>query len=190
MRYGADHNQQSRAKILAASGRAFRRHGFDGVGVDGLAEEAGVTSGAFYKHFPSKSAAFRDAVVAGLDELRQAVEDLRASEGEAWLDRFVEFYLSVKRTCEAGESCALQAFGPEVSRAPPETRIAWDQGVGRVVDAVAAGLSPGPDPRGTAWSILALLTGGVTLARAAPTEALGLQIAEATRAAITAITTA
>src|SRR5438128_1998733 len=117
MRYGPEHKETARAKILTAVGRGFRRRGYDGIGVDGLAKEAGVTSGAFYGHFTSKGEAFEAAALAGLEELRQAVERFRAEEGAAWLGRFVDFYLSTKRTCELGESCALQSLTPEVARA-------------------------------------------------------------------------
>ena len=81
MRYGPEHKGAARTKILDAAGRGFRRLGFGGVGVDGLAKEAGVTSGAFYGHFPSKAEAFKAAAVAGLVQLREGVESLQASEG-------------------------------------------------------------------------------------------------------------
>lgn len=69
VRYAKGHKQESRARIVAAAGRGFRRLGYGGIGVDGLAREADVTHGAFYGHFRSKAEAFRAAVVAGLREL-------------------------------------------------------------------------------------------------------------------------
>ncbi|WP_282288716.1 TetR family transcriptional regulator [Pseudomonas sp. PS02302] len=65
MRYKPGHREESRAKILDAVGRGFRKHGYGGIGVDGLAKEAGVTSGAVYTHFPSKAAAFKQAGETG-----------------------------------------------------------------------------------------------------------------------------
>lgn len=47
MRYKPGHREESRAKILDAVGRGFRKHGYGGIGVDGLAKEAGVTSNDF-----------------------------------------------------------------------------------------------------------------------------------------------
>ena len=66
MRYGPGHKDEARSKILNAAGRGFRSLGFGGIGVDGLAKDAGVTSGAFYGHFSSKAEAFKAAAVAGL----------------------------------------------------------------------------------------------------------------------------
>ena len=48
MRYGPEHKEAARAKMLGAAARGFRRRGY-GVGVDELAKEAGVTSGAFLR---------------------------------------------------------------------------------------------------------------------------------------------
>ena len=57
MRYSAEHKKQTRARILAAAGQLFRREGYGGSGIDGLTRGAGVTNGAFYGHFRSKSEA-------------------------------------------------------------------------------------------------------------------------------------
>jgi len=189
MRYGPDHKGAARTKLIHAAGRGFRRLGFGGIGVDGLAKEAGMTSGAFYGHFASKADAFEAAALAGLVELREAIRDLQAREGDAWLAAFVAFYLSTKRTCELGDSCALQSLTPEVARAERDTRAAYSEELLRVVDAVAAGV-PGPSlvvRRRLAWSILAMLAGGVTLARASDDPKVGTQIAAGIAAAIAAL---
>ena len=189
MRYGPGHKDEARSRILNAAGRGFRRLGFGGIGVDGLAKEAGVTSGAFYGHFPSKAEAFKAAAVAGLVQLREAIEDLRASEGEDWLARFVDFYMSVRRTCDLGESCALQSLTPEVARADHGTRTAYEAELLKVAEAVAQGLPHGPLParRRTAWAILAMLSGGVSLARSAADPKTGAQIAAGIKGAVMAV---
>lgn len=70
MRYRPGHKDGARARLIAAAGRGFRKRGFGGIGADRLAKEASVTSGAFYGHFPSKDAAFKEAVAAGIEVLR------------------------------------------------------------------------------------------------------------------------
>jgi TetR/AcrR family transcriptional repressor of nem operon len=189
MRYGPGHKDEARSRILNAAGRGFRRLGFGGIGVDGLAKEAGVTSGAFYGHFPSKAEAFKAAAVAGLVQLREAIEDLRAREGEDWLATFVDFYMSVRRTCDLSESCALQSLTPEVARADHGTRTAYEAELLRVAEAVAQGLPNGPLParRKTAWAILAMLSGGVSLARSAADPRTGAQIATGIKSAVMAL---
>ena len=199
MRYGPDHKAEARTRIRNAAGRGFRRLGFGGIGVDGLAKEAGVTSGAFYGHFPSKAEAFKAAAVAGLAELREAIESLQANEGAAWLEKFVDFYVNVRRTCDLGESCALQSLTPEVARADRETRTAYEAELVRVVEAVAQGLSmQGLSMKGlsngmlsarrkTAWAILSILSGGVSIARSTADPRLGSQVGAALKAAVLAL---
>lgn len=171
--------------MIAAAGRGFRRKGFGGIGVDGLAKEAEVTSGAFYGHFPSKDAAFKEAVASGIEELRGAIEAFQAEHGADWLNKFIDFYLGEKRTCELGQSCAMQSLSPEVTRADDETRAIYQEGLLKVVEQVAKGLEGAslPDRRKRAWALLAVLTGGVTLARAVEDADVSSRIAKSVREA-------
>jgi TetR/AcrR family transcriptional repressor of nem operon len=184
-RYAPGHKQEAKARILAAVGRGFRKSGYGGIGVDGLAREAAVTSGALYGHFPSKDAAFKEAVIAGIDELRVAIDALRAEHGAGWLEVFVDFYLGHKRVCDLGESCALQSLTPEVQRADKKTRAAFEARMSLVAHAVADGLSGTNTARRLeqAWALLAILSGGVTMARAVHDPAVSAAIAAAVRKA-------
>lgn len=187
MRYPPDHREHSHARILKAVGRGFRTAGYAGIGVDGLAKAAGVTSGAFYGHFRSKAAAFRAALVAGLEELRAGVETMRARHGAGWLAAFADFYLTQKVTCPPAEACALPSFSPEVTRADDAARAAYQEELLRLVETVADGLPPAMDERGrreAAWALLAQLAGGVMLARAVTDKSLAEEIAAAVRANI------
>jgi TetR/AcrR family transcriptional regulator, transcriptional repressor for nem operon len=176
--------EAGRAKILVSAGRGFRRYGFGGVGIDGLAKEAGVTSGAFYAHFKSKAEAFRAAVNAGLEDLKLAIPEFQERFGKNWRTRFVEFYLGERRTCELGESCGLQSLSADVSRADNETRAEFERRFQGILDAVASGLEGRPRVRRQdAIAMLALLAGGVTLARAVKNPALAEEIANAVRKA-------
>ena len=189
MRYSPEHREESRRRVLLAAGRCFRKQGYEGVGVDGLAKEAGVTSGSFYWHFPSKEAAFKEAVETGMRELRDGVEGFQAELGLKWLEAFVDFYLGSKRTCDLTESCALQSLTPEVIRSTAEVRTAYEAQLESVIDAVAKGLSGGTaaDRRGRAWALMSLLSGAVTTARAVDDPTVRLSIAKSARAAAIAI---
>ena len=62
MRYAADRKEKTRARILGAAGKAFRREGYHGAGVDKVMAEAGLTAGGFYAHFDSKQALLAEAI--------------------------------------------------------------------------------------------------------------------------------
>ena len=185
MRYKPGHREESRERILAAAGRGFRRRGFGGIGVDGLAEEAGVTSGAFYGHFASKNDAFREAVVTGLRDLAVSIRSLQTEVGPSWIEAFVDRYLGPRRTCELGEACVFQVLTPEVVRGDDDVRAAYAAEIVGVIDVVAGGLPQGTaaERRARAWALMSLLAGAVTTARALPDATLANKVARSVRSA-------
>jgi AcrR family transcriptional regulator len=189
MRYHPGQKEETRERLVAAAGRGFRRKGFAGIGVDGLAKEAAVTSGAFYGHFPSKEAAFEAAVDAGVGDLLSGVLQFREKHGAEWLPRFVEFYMSYKVTCEPGDACTMQALTPDVTRASPAVKAVFETRMIEVAQAVADGLAGGTpkDRLARAWTILSLLTGGVTLARAMASTEHTQAVAATIRTAVLAV---
>lgn len=60
-------NPDVRTQILHAAGAAFYENGFQSIGVDTLAERAGVSKMTLYRYFPSKD----DLIVSVLNEFDQ-----------------------------------------------------------------------------------------------------------------------
>jgi len=166
-------------RILKAVHSGFRKHGYDGAGVDGLAKEAEVTSGAFYAHFGSKAGAFREAIHVGLAQVKEAIENSQETYGDNWLDEFSDFYLGEKRCSELSNSCAMQSLTPEVSRLDDETRSIFEIDIMAVVKIFAQGLSEKNDEENLekAWAIISMLIGSVSLARAVKDPELADSIA-------------
>lgn len=182
-------HKETRQRILNAASRGFRTRGYSGIGVDGLAASAGVTSGAFYGHFRSKEEAFLAAVVAGLDEYRAGVETFRANYGENWTIALADYYLGQGHRHNLACGCALPTLSPEVIRSSDsQVRSAYQTGLLQLAETVAAGFTTGTatEKRDRAWVLLSLLAGGVTLARAVWDEALAEQISAAIHRAVTA----
>lgn len=182
MRYKPGQKEETRKKITEAAGRTFKRCGYSGVGVDGLAKEAGVTSGAFYGHFKSKEEAFKQAISAGMGDLASAIAEYKNTYGDDWWDKFADFYTLDKRVCDLSQSCALQSMTPEVGRSNESIRQLFSEELLKVVET-----ANGKEDRDKVWVRLAMLIGGVTLARAVGEDALALQIAEAVNKEVKAI---
>ncbi len=178
MRYKPEQKEQTLERIVAAAGRSFKKSGYNGVGVDGLAKEAGVTSGAFYGHFPSKKAAFKQAIVSEMNELSSGIESLKESYGENWWAEFAKFYMGQKRTCDLSESCALQSLTPEIGRSDEDIRALFESQLLKIKKLASS--KYGEDET---WATLAMLIGGVTLARAVKDEGLSHEIATAIQSA-------
>ncbi|MFO1183589.1 MAG: TetR/AcrR family transcriptional regulator [Bauldia sp.] len=189
MRYGRGHKDEARRRLIAAAGRGFRRAGYGGIGVDGLAKAADVTSGAFYGHFASKEAAFDAVVAEGLNTLRASILDHRRRFGAGWVAPYVDRYLGEKRLCDLGEACALQALSAEVSRAGASTQTTFAEHFAGAAKAAAEGLQgrSAGERLQRAYALLAILSGSVTLARAVGEPGAGGRIAAGVRKAALAI---
>jgi AcrR family transcriptional regulator len=180
----------TRKKILDAAARRFRAEGYEGLGIDGLAKAAGVTNGAFYGHFESKADAFRAVAVEGLVELREGIVRYRAKSGDNWLADFTRFYFSTPKIDCPENTCALPSFAPEMARAPKETQAAFERELTEVVRAVSDGLQGHEAAREEkAWTILTLLSGGVTLARAIGDSAIKAEMLAGLERAVVALGT-
>ena len=194
MRYQPGHKAQTRDRIVAAAERAFSASGYAGVGVDALAQGAGITSGAFYGHFRSKAEVFRAAAVAGLTRLRQGIGTFHARPDQPWIRAFMGHYLAppFRQGLEGG--CALPSLSGEVARSDPETRSFYEAEMLRLLDTLAANMpDDGPDgadvpARTRAWAMLALLAGGATLARSVEDPAVAQELAAAVTEAVVRVT--
>lgn len=176
----------ARSRLLDAAGRGFRTGGFGGVGVDALAQAAGLTSGAFYAHFGSKAGAFRLAVGEGMAALQAGVAACRRQHGADWLEAFVDFYLVERMRPGLDEACALPSFSADVARADLATRQVYEQRLDAVVTEIAEGLGTPPD-RDRALGLLMTLAGGAAAARAVASPALRQEILTATARAAKAL---
>ena len=187
MRYTKRHSEQTKAKFRAGASRAFRKHGHAGVGVDGLAKEAGVSSGAFYTHFESKDDAFRAAVSDGMGELLTGIRAFKEQHKANWLTPFINWYLSEDHRKDLASTCALVTLSPEVMRADKASRIAFTSALDLIVIEIADGLVGGSvaNRKDRARAILSILSGSVTLARSMSDPAIAASSASAANAAIT-----
>lgn len=180
--------QQTRERMLDAASQCFRSNGYAGIGVDGIAKAAGVTSGAFYAHFGSKDGAFDAALAAGLDEVIEAIPKYQQEFGSDWLRAFTDYYLGKAHRDDLAGGCAMTTLSPEVVRAEPGVHAAYEEKMSRIADLIANGLAGGSDDdrRTRAWAMLGTLIGGLTVARAVKKRKTAEEIAASIRAAAVA----
>jgi len=180
MRYGPEHKANTRAKILAAAGRLFRRRGFHAAGVDAVMSEAGLTPGGFYTHFGSKEALLADALEHAAEgmaaRLSADLEGLPES-GPARAEAFVAFYLNPAHREAVEDGCPLAALISEVPRAGEPVRKTFEAALLRLAARIS---DDGPD-RDRAFAVVSLCVGALGLARSVQDEALADRILEAAR---------
>lgn len=172
---------ETRERILTAAGHLFREHGIDGVGVDAVMREAGLTHGGFYLHFPSKEALAAEVSQSLLEKAAARWDAIsRTPDRDAALEQIVRYYLDPPRVASAN-CCLLTTLGPDVARRSA-SREAIGGALRGMVDALARVL-PGRK-RQKALASLSTLVGAVVLSRLADDKELAEAFLDAAAASI------
>ncbi|MDQ3899503.1 MAG: TetR/AcrR family transcriptional regulator [Actinomycetota bacterium] len=165
-RYGKEHKQVTRQRIIEMASHRFKQDGIDGSGIATVMADAGLTNGAFYAHFASK-----DDLVATVvaDQLRsQAARYSMLSPGRAGLEEFIRDYLTPQHRDHPGTGCPSAALLDEIGRCTSATKQAYTDGARAIVDEIAAHLAP-DDPQsahGKALGLFTMVVGTMQLSRA------------------------
>ena len=165
MRYGKEHKQETRQRIIETAGRRFKRDGIDGAGVATLMADAGLTNGAFYGHFASKEDLVASAVADQLREQRASFHD--QAPGRAGVEQYVRKYLSAQHRDNPADGCPSAALLDEIGRCTDATKRAYTDGVLIVIDDIAARVAP-EDPQAARvkmLSVFAVMVGTLHLSR-------------------------
>ncbi len=155
-------------RILDVASRAIRRTGYAGVGVASLMQEAGLTHGGFYAHFPSRKALLAEATQrAGQDTAAVLAERLRECQarGISPFSALVNTYLGDAHLENTEGGCVVAALASEIPRQDDEIAHAARARVLGLVELVRRCLPPGTDP-GQAEVVAATMVGALQLARA------------------------
>ena len=172
--------------MLAATAKALREFGPDGISVASVMNEAGLTHGGFYAHFESKNDLIANTIDFMFDSISNNLEKLIAGKSpRAALAAYVDFYLSPKHCAARQAGCPVAALGSDIPRLDPASREAFAHGIARRQRNIAAlMLQAGEtDPEGAARSVIAELLGALMNARLAD-EITRDAILEASRLAL------
>ncbi len=176
MRYTAEYKEQARAKLMEASGRHAKQHGFISSGMADLAAAAGVTTGSLYKHFSGKSDLFVAMITAELKRTADLYDAVDPADS-VQVARALGGYLSMSHVLQPGAGCPLPSLTPEIGRADDAVKVAFEKGL-QTIHANVNALTENAD---TAWVVIAQSVGAVMLARAMHSEALQRELLNAVR---------
>jgi AcrR family transcriptional regulator len=111
----------SRERILVGALPLFRIYGFNGVGVDEIAEKVGITGPGVYRHFESKDELLNAILVRASDSLASSVGRAFANANDARdaLDRLIDNYLELS----VDESELLAVYWREGEALPKKGRL-------------------------------------------------------------------
>jgi AcrR family transcriptional regulator len=165
VRYGKEHKQATRQRIIDTAGRRLKRDGIDGSGIATVMKDAGLTNGAFYAHFTSKDDLVATTVA---DQLHEQSASFSAQADRAGIEQLVREYLSVEHRDNPRDGCPSAALLDEIGRGPEATKQAYTDGLLVILDDIAARLAPDePRPaRVKTLSVFAMMVGTLQLSRA------------------------
>lgn len=92
----AEQSQETYRRILETTRELFADHGYEATGVARICQEAGVSKGAFYHHFPSKQAVLQ----AILDDWLLALQPGLS----LWADNTAPAPEALRRSAQAAEA--------------------------------------------------------------------------------------
>ena len=161
MRYPSDQKARAKQAILQAAARTLRTNGFNGIGVDGLAASAGVTSGAFYSNFSNKEALLDEVIDACLGEA--------SINSESRLKEWLASYISATHRADPASGCVIPTLSADVARSNPQIRATYKRKMLALVRKISNVLhGAGPERERRAWSIIAMMVGAIAISRAMP----------------------
>lgn len=192
MPYSAEHKMRTRARIIETARVLFNRHGYEGVSIDMLMSEAGLTRGGFYNHFDGKEALFAAAVKSFLMgrgaqwRAEAGIDPTRLSPDMA--QKMLDSYLSRKHLGDLENQCPMIAMPSEVARASDEVRSAYQDLLKAMVWLFETSLeqseiASAAQRRQRALAMAALCVGGMVLARTLPESELAEEVRAAAHAA-------
>ncbi|MET4070732.1 TetR/AcrR family transcriptional repressor of nem operon [Bradyrhizobium sp. S3.2.6] len=178
MRVSKEQAAKNRERILDAASRLMRERGISGMGVDALADAAGMTHGSMYSQFGSKERLVEEAVAHAVVGKEREIPD-----GFALGDYFSE-YLSAGHRDKPGSGCPFAALCCEMPRQSGGVRERFTAGVRRMIGLLSARMASTLKPRQReekALATAASLIGALVLARAVNDPKLSDDILRATR---------
>ena len=175
MPYPAGHRGLIRARIIESARRLFNRHGFENVSVRQIMSGAGLTHGAFYGYFRSKSDLYSEVLSCFFTDPNwknrwEGVKvDLGSDDAGA---QIVRAYLSRQHFDDIENSCPMVALPTDVRRSSRAVKSAFETVFRAMVGALERGISEDDRSKSTrAQAIAALCVGGLVVARAMRREA-------------------
>src|SRR5438128_2741035 len=136
---------ENRRRAVAAASQLFRERGVNGISVADLMKTIGLTTGGFYKQFPSKEALITEATQAAFGDLDLLLAQFDTAHDDHATARgaLVDFYLSAEHRDQPGAGCPAAGFAGDMAREPTagEAREPYAAGV----EDFAAWLTPDPN---------------------------------------------
>jgi TetR/AcrR family transcriptional repressor of nem operon len=122
----------NRQKIVGAADEGFKARGIDGIGIEELMRNAGMTHGGFYNHFSSKEdlalEVLRQGFTASLDAVA-AIRGAHPRSARAALHDIVDVYVTAFHRDHPESGCTSSALVSDAGRHGAATQAEYQRGL-------------------------------------------------------------
>lgn len=169
-------------KIVEVAAQAFKKQGIDATGVAEIMAAAGLTHGAFYRHFASKEALVAEAAADSMDVFVEAAKSA-ASKGQTSFIKYLRGYMTSEiRDGELG-GCPVIQMGSELARFDTSTREGVSNGLKELIE-IAAKTVQGDSGKSAVDDVtftLSAMIGAITMSRLVDDDKLSARVLEITK---------
>ena len=178
MPWHSEHKTQSKDKILDCAASLFANFGFDGVSIDQIMEEAGLTRGAFYAHFKSKEDVYSQGIVRAAQCAKEHMEAQSTQNPKAAAKFYLEIGMRQEedadyRNGEAGRDyCPLSSLISDIAHQKPAVKHSYT----RLLKGFQSYYEEKGLSQGKAIQVTTQLIGALALSRTVTDERLKLAL--------------
>jgi TetR/AcrR family transcriptional regulator, transcriptional repressor for nem operon len=169
MPYPKGHRDRMREQIIESARRLFNRNGFENVSIDAIMAHAGLTHGAFYSYFQSKSDLYVEALRCFFTDpnWKNRWRGVKFNSNSRFMaPQIVRAYLSHQHYDDVENSCPMVALPCDVARSSPAVKSAFESVFKAMVAALEREVVGAPrERRDAAMAIATLCIGGMVVAR-------------------------
>jgi TetR/AcrR family transcriptional repressor of nem operon len=193
--------ERTRRFIVETTAPIFNKKGYAGTSLSDLTDATGLTKGSIYGNFTNKEEVAAAAFDHNASILRKQIQD-RIQKAGTYYDKllvYAEVYHSFTRATFPDGGCPILNTAVDADDTNPMLKdkaahavLRWQKAIENLIQAgIDAGeFKPGVDLSGTALSMIALIEGGIMIAKVTSAPANLDKVLQTVKALITALKTA
>lgn len=175
MKYPRSHKEKIRDKLLYNASEQIRDVGLDNVSVKSVMGSENMTVGGFYTHFDSKEDLLIQAIQnAFATTYIEFYDKINTRTNASWTKKVIERYLSNYHRDNVAISCPAATLMNDVSKASDEVRIVFESNLKKLIETFEPRVG-----KDKAIGLLAMLAGGLQLARSTSDDEYSNEILQA-----------
>jgi len=171
MPYTKEHKEKTRNKILQSAFQLFTAKGFDGVTVNELMENCGLTRGAFYAHFSGKSVLYNESLKFAASSSKLSELKPNNISDKAWLGQLLDGYLSLEHV-NGIRPCPLAFLATDIVTQDQEAKETYTRVYERMNKTIMAYTKTSYScHQSNVFSVTAMIIGAVAISRTLENQA-------------------